>query len=160
MSSWSENTHQQINDKLKGIKEKDLRFYRINEFKRNVTRVDKYSGTCLTCKKETSSISETIAYLDEAIKVPGKKRRDYDRLISRLSKHMQKEHGFFPPYYFTYFYSFIGIISGLAAGYLLFTVIADNNYVWVSLGFFIGIISGYLAGNSKDKKIRRSKMLM
>ena len=160
MSSWSENILQQIDNNLKAIKEKDLRFYRIDEFKRNISRVDTFSETCSACKNEMVNISEIVNNIEEAVNVPGNKRREYDRLISRLSKHIQKEHGFYPPYYFTYFYSFWGILSGLFFGYLLFKITADNNYVWVSLGFFIGIITGYVWGHLKDKKLRKSKMLM
>ena len=93
MSSWSENILQQIDNNLKAIKEKDLRFYRIDEFKRNISRVDTFSETCSACKNEMVNISEIVNNIEEAVNVPGNKRREYERLISRLSKHIQKKQG-------------------------------------------------------------------
>jgi hypothetical protein len=160
MESWSAEVNKQIDEKLKDLKDKDFHFFRIAEFKRNITRVDSNSNSCPLCKKEQQNITEAVASIDQAINSPGKKRREYDRLISRLSKHMQKEHGFYAPYYFSYLYSFAGIVCGVIIGYFLMQIDAEIKLELFCLGFAIGFLPAHIFGNLKDKKIRSAKKLM
>jgi len=52
MENWATKTNQTIDSKLEGIKDKDLRFYRIDELKRNIERVETFSKSCPYCKKK------------------------------------------------------------------------------------------------------------
>lgn len=160
MGNWSEKIIQLTDTKLKGVRDKEIRFFRIDEFKRNIKRVDEFSASCPECKKEMINISEVVATLEEAINGPGKKRREYDRLISRLSDHMRKGHGFFAPYYFSYLYAFYGIVAGFLLGFVLTKLIPANDWEMLLIGVAIGIIVSYIIGSVKDKKVRSQKKLM
>ena len=92
MESWSTETIAKIDSKLEGVKEKDIRFFRIDEFKRNIKRVDEFSAKCSVCKQHKTEINAIVEHIEEAVKVPGKSRRTFASYISRLAKHMQKEH--------------------------------------------------------------------
>ena len=160
MGHWSDEQKNKIDAKLSGVKDKDLRFFRIEEFKRNLIRTDRFSSGCPQCKKEIINISEAVMTIDEAINSVGRKRREYDKLISRLSKHMQKEHGYYTPYYFTYLISFYGIVMGSVIGYFLMQLNVDLKLELFCLGFAIGLLPSYVYGHVKDKKIRKEKRLM
>ncbi|WP_346856743.1 hypothetical protein [uncultured Draconibacterium sp.] len=160
MDSWSTQLNSQIDEKLIGVNEKDIRFFRIDEFKRNVSRIDAFSSSCHECQQQKQYIQEAVDSIDKAIKNVGSKRRDYDKLISKLSKHMQKEHGFYAPYYFTYMYSFLGIVAGGLIGYLVMNLNPEYQLELFCLGFAIGLLPPYVVGSVKDKKIRRQKKLM
>lgn len=150
----------QLDEKLQGIKQRDLRFFRIEEFKRNIKRVGTFSESCSVCEKEKLNITEIGRKIDEAIKVPGQSRREYDRAISRLSSHMQKVHGFFPPFYYAYLFSFFGMVAGLLLGYLLMKIFPDLSWIMLTTGFVAGLLAGYVWGNKKDAIIRSQKKLM
>jgi len=160
MGNWKEEKSALLDEKLKDTKIRDIRFYRIEEFKRNISRVEEFSKSCPYCQKQKIDISSAVDKIDEAVNIPGKERRNYDRLISRLAQHMQKEHGFYAPYYYTYLYSFFGIIAGLVLGYLLLKMLPQYNWAMMSLGFVVGLFAGYLLGTGKDNKIRSDKMIM
>jgi hypothetical protein len=106
------------------------------------------------------SIAEAVSKIEKTVNEPGETRREYDRLIYRISKHMQKEHGFYPPYYFSYLYSFFGILAGLVLGYILMKTVSGYSTEMLSIGFTIGLIPAYIWGFIKDKKIRAEKRLM
>lgn len=160
MGNWSESLIEKIDEQLKDTRDKDLRFFRIDEFKRNISRVDDFSNSCPVCKREQINITEAVNTIDKAVHHISKQRRDYDRLITRLSKHMQKEHGFYAPYYFTYLISFFGIIGGSLLGYFLMQLNADIKLELFLIGFSIGLLPTYIWGHLKDKKIRKEKRLM
>ncbi len=160
MENWAEEINVKINKSLESVREKDIRFYRVDEFKRNITRVNDFSPRCAFCSKQKINISEATNTIYEAIQVPGQSRREYDRLISRLSKHMRKEHGFYAPYYFSYLFSFFGFVAGMSLGYLLSLFFPGYKEV-VFLGtFMLALIITYVVGSKKDKKIRSAKKLM
>ena len=160
MENWAGNIIKSIDSNLKETRDKDIRFFRIDEFKRNITRVDSFSKSCPVCMKEKINISEISDKIDEAVNVPGKSRKEYDRLISRLSKHIQKEHGFYAPYYYSYHYSFFGIVAGFIIGFILMKILPNYPIEMLSVGFISGLIPGYFWGLVKDKKIRSEKRLM
>lgn len=160
MENWAKQLIAKVDEKLLGIKQRDLRFFRVEEFKRNITRVDIFSKSCPVCKREKLNIAEIAQKIDEAIHVPGKSRREYDRIIGRVSSHMQKEHGFFPPFYFTYLFSFFGMVAGLLLGYLLMKLFPVWDWIMLTTGFVAGLLSGYVYGNKKDNRIRIQKKLM
>jgi hypothetical protein len=160
MGNWAEKIITSVDANLKDTRDKDIRFFRIDEFKRNITRIDSFSKSCPVCMNEKINISEISEKIDEAVNVPGKSRQEYDRLISRLSKHIQKEHGFYAPYYYSYHYSFFGIVAGFIVGFILMKILPDYSIEMLSVGFISGLIPGYFWGSIKDKKVRSEKRLM
>ncbi len=160
MENWAEEMNSKIDVNLEKSREKDIRFFRIDEFKRNVTRVDEFSKSCPFCHKHKIDIAEAAETIQEAVEVPGRSRRDFDRLITRLSRHMQKEHGFYAPYYFSYIYAFIGIVSALVVGYVLYKAIPVYGEVLFLASIMVGIVAAYFAGSFKDSKIRTAKKIM
>ena len=160
MEKWAAQIISEVDEKLKDTRQRDLRFFRVDEFKRNVVRAGDFSGSCPVCEKEKLNIAEITQKSDEAVNVPGKSRREYDRLINRLASHMQKNHGFFTPFYFTYLLSFFGMVAGLLLGYFLMKLFPAYNWAMLSAGFVAGLITGYVWGIKKDRQIREFKKLM
>lgn len=160
MENWAEEINSKIDTSLEKSREKDLRFFRVDEFKRNITRVDEFSKSCPLCNKHKIDIIETVETINEAVEVPGNSRREYDRLIGRLARHMQKEHGFYAPFYFSYLYAFIGIVAGLVTGYVLFKAVPIYGEALFLACVMVGIVTAYITGNLKDSKIRTSKKIM
>lgn len=158
--SWAGIHLNKIEESLKDVREKDLRFFRIDEFKRNLERVGDFADKCAHCNKFIVDINEAVEKIDETVQTPGKERRSYDKLIARLSRHMQKEHRFFPPYYFSYLFSFFGIVIGLLFGAAVMKLWFPANYNAVWIGFSVGVVIAYIWGSVKDKKVRAQKKLM
>lgn len=150
-----------LNTKLESAKEKDLRFFRIEEFKRIIVRNGEFSETCDECRQFQPAIEKILGQIDVAVEHPGKVRRQYDKLIDILATHQRKVHGFYPPYYYTYLYSFFGILSGLALGALLGLIILPEK-IWhfIVVGFIAGTIISQILGGRKDKTIRANKKLL
>ena len=160
MKDWGKNMISQIDEKLKDTRDRDKRFFRIEEFKRNIARVDSFSPKCPVCNQQKQDIKEVVDEIDVAIDQPGRKRRRYDQLIGKLASHMQKEHHFYTPLYFTYLYSFYGIVAGVVGGFLLLNLFQIYGWPVFSISLVLGMISGYLKGGRKDSVIRASKKLM
>ena len=160
MNDLMENTLKQIEENLEGLNEKDLRFFRIDEFKRNVGRTDELRKSCPICDSNKTDIEQVSKNIKEAVSVPGKSRREYDRLITRLSKHMRKDHQFFPPYYHTYLFSFFGAGIGVILGYLGYKLYPTPDYIVGIAIFALALLIGNYLGNKKDRIIRNEKRLM
>jgi len=160
MKKWAEQIIAEIDTKLAGAKERDLRFFRLDEFKRNIHRIDEFSGSCTECRHFKADVEAISRKVDEAVHVPGPDRRELDRIISRLSNHMMKAHDFYAPYYFNYLYSFFGMIAGTLAGYLAMKIFPAASWAALAAGFTIGLVAGQIIGGNKDRKIRHNNRLM
>lgn len=161
MSKWSQQTIADIQQELEGARESDLRFFRIAEYLRMVKRVDDFSGNCPRCSQYKAEIEQQVKTIDSAINNTGKDRRNYDRHIDQLAKHMKKEHGFYPPYFYTYslsfFYTLIAIVIGFLAS-LMFP--STDRWFFVIPAFIIGLLAGQLVGGRKDAKVRANNKIL
>ena len=159
MEKWSDEIINNIRANLEDTNPKDLRFLRIDELIRNIERTGNYLPRCRECLSHKSEIVSLVPIIEEAVKTPGKNRKQLDRLTGTLSRHMMKAHGFYFPYYFSYLYAFVGIIGGLLLG-LLGRIIYPHDEITLISGFAVGLISGYVTGTRKDNRIRKNKKLM
>lgn len=160
MDEWTSQMISSIEENLSKAKASDLRFFRVSEFKRNVERTGSFADKCPACRRNQTDIKIVVAVIENAIVSPGKTRREYDNLISRLAGHMQKEHGYYTPYHFTYRYLFYGMLIGLVTGYLMMSLLSEYNWAYVSGGYAAGLLMGYIYGSKKDRIIREKKMIM
>lgn len=161
MKSWKETIIDQLHSKSEGINEKDFRFFRIAEFERMINRTDELSVDCDVCKAFKNEIEIVVATIDEAVHTPGKLRRKYDHLIDRIAKHQRKNHGYYPPYYFTYNYSFLGMLAGSATGLLVgYLVLPHDVWYFILSGFVIGLLAARILGARKDKAVRANDKLL
>lgn len=160
MEKWENKTIGSMEASLAGVREKDLRFFRIDELRRNIHRVAAFSAGCEKCRNSRVDIEDALLHIREAVNVPGPYRRDLDRLIVSLSSHMTKRHGFYPPYYYNYLYSLYGIVAGSLAGLLPVLALPGRHWEFLAAGFVAGLLAGQIAGGKKDRKIREEKRLM
>ena len=160
MENWADSTLKGMEESLKGSREKDLRFFRIEELQRNIRRTGEYSGQCAQCRHFKTDIQTTLKHVGEAVNVPGQYRKELDRLIARLSRHMMKSHNFYPPYYFNYLYSFYGILAGAGVGFIAVILAPGNRWELIIAFIAAGLITGQITGTRKDRIIREEKKLM
>lgn len=161
MSDWSQTITEKISENLRGVPEKDLRFFRIEEYLRMLKRVDEFAVNCTECKQARSDIEQHAEIIGQAIRHVGKERRMFDGHSNKLASHMKKKHGFYPPFYFTYshtfFYSFVASILGFLTS-LLFQSI--DRWFFIVPAFVLGLLGGQFYGAQKDAKVRNNNKLL
>ena len=158
---WFEKIDETVREKLAGSRDKDIRFFRVEEFLRMAKRADDFAQTCRECSSFKHQIEQATGSIDKAVNHAGRDRRTYDRLIGKLSSHMQKQHQFYPPYHFTYLYSAAGMAGAGIAGFLIslpFTQI--DRWFFIVPAFVVGLIAGNFIGARKDAKVRNSQKLL
>lgn len=161
MKNWAEEITEQLHTKMESINEKDFRFYRIAEFERMINRTHELSANCENCQAFKPEIETVIETINRAIQTPGRLRRNYDRLIDCMAKHQRKDHKYFQPYYFTYSYSFFGMLAGSAVGLLSgFIILPEAIWYFILSGFVIGLLTARLGGSRKDKIVRANGKLL
>jgi hypothetical protein len=160
MQNWADNILADMEQRLSGSREKDLRFFRIDELRRNIRRMDEFAPKCDFCRHLKDETEIALVHVNEAVNVPGQHRRELDRVVARLSRHMMNVHHFYPPWHFNYLYSFYGIVAGSLFGFFLVMAIPSKPWELLAAGFVIGIIAGQFLGGKKDRKIRGDERLM
>lgn len=160
MESWADIVLKDMEQRLLGTREKDLRFFRIDELRRNIRRVNDFAHKCDVCGHLKLETETALVHVNEAVNVPGSHRRELDRVVARLSRHMMKVHKFYPPWHFNYLYSFYGITAGFLVGFLLVMAIPSKPWELLAAGFVIGVLTGQFLGGRKDRIVRADERLM
>lgn len=161
MESRSEEILRIMEQQLEGTAEEKLRFFRLDELKRNISRLGAHSPGCEECGLFIPEAEAMASRIGEAVSVPGEERRELDRLIFRLSNHMMKDHGYYPTYHFSFRYSIWGIFLGLAVGYLLERISPLAEWYWLLTGgLMAGLFIGQVMGRIRDRKIREAGKVM
>jgi len=160
MENWAEKTIQVMNTKMEGTRERELRFFRLDELKRNIHRIGQFGSNCPVCEDFKAEVEAVFEHVNEAVNVPGPERRELDRLIFRLSNHMLKEHDFYPPNHYYYLYSVAGVIGGALAGFLLMEWFTATKWYLPAAGLVVGFFAGMISGIMKDRRIKRERKMM
>ena len=156
MSDWYHKYEENVFNLLKDEKNRDLRFFRIEEMLRMAKRADKFAFSCTKCQSFKNRLNEGYKSLKKAVQYPGKERKELDILQTEMSAHMKKIHGFYPPYYFSYLYSAIGILIFMTIAIIIYLILPSFS-IWniLAISFAAGVIAGQITGNKKDNRIKR-----
>lgn len=161
MSDWYPEFEKDIIQKLKGVKDRDLRFFRVEEFLRMAERADNFAPNCRECYSFRLEIEKQKAAIVKAVTVPGKERRDFDRLQTKMSAHMKRTHGFYPPFYFTYLHSLIWTLGMVTIAFLVSFLFADAEmWMFLAPAFAVGVVVGQVIGGKKDRHIRDAEKIL
>jgi len=161
MSDWYNQYEKNIFSSLKDEKNRDIRFFRIEEMLRMAERTDKYAPSCKKCQSFKNRLNEISMSIKKAVRYPGKERKELDLLQSEMSAHMKKIHGFYPPYYFSYLYSAIGILIFMIIAVIVYLIFPSFS-IWniLSISFAAGVITGQITGNKKDNRIKKEGKIL
>ncbi|MGQ7867958.1 hypothetical protein [Sunxiuqinia sp. sy24] len=161
MTEWSQRIAAQIEQELKGTKESDLRFMRVAEYLRMLTQIDEFSDSCPHCSQLKAEIEKEANTIRQAVTQVGRERRSYDKHIDKLARHLKKEHGFYPPYFYTYSYSFsYTAVAGLVGFLISLLFPSIDRWFFLTPGIVIGLLAGQFVGNRKDARIRSMNKLL
>ncbi len=152
-SIWYNKLELQIEEKLETLHAKDAKFYRVDYFLKLAKEVDRLSSKCVECKILKNNIEYTADDLDRLLSGQISYRKEYERKLEEIDKHLRKTHNIYPKQYFLYLYTFLGMLGGLILGFLI-SMIFSQSYLKVSLliGFTIGLFAGRIWGKVQEKK--------
>ena len=154
MSEWTENFENDIKTQIEGIKRLDAGFINVRLLNNSAKKLDELAKECDVCKQFKKDYEELLPEVVKRIEEP-KFRDNYEQKLVDVSKHLEKEHQVMPKNYYTSFYTFIGLLSGLGLGAVItYLIQEDMLYTGLFWGGFAGIVAGRLLGLLKDKKLR------
>lgn len=160
-NSWLDNINTNIDKQIYDhISVKDYRFYQIEKLKRIAALLDKNTN-CLNCKHGKIELEKIVNELDRLINKSGVNRREYEKRVETLIKHLKDDHQIYQAHHFTYTYSGIYTLLGVVFGLILsFGIFHAFNPRIFFMCAGVGMIAGNILGSRKDKhQARNGKQL-
>ena len=151
---WIDNINKNIDNQIdEHISVKDYRFYQIEKLKRIALLLDKDKKVkCLDCKHGKIELENIVNDLDRLINKSGVNRSEYEKRVEKLIKHLKDGHQIYQAQHFTYTYSGIYTLVGIAFGLLLtYGIYFSFNPSLFFMCAGAGMIIGHVLGNKKDK---------
>ncbi len=152
--SWLSDILIKLEHNRDSLSLKDDRFLQINLFNNLISKVDYYSDNCKTCKTYKTDIENYVNNL-KPLSISTQKQKEYEKFLTKLKLHLEKEHKIYPARYFNSIFSFTGMLSGAilgaGTGYII-----NPKFIWSGLliGWTTGLLIGKIIGIKKDKNIR------
>jgi hypothetical protein len=158
-NSWLDSINNNIDNQIdEHISVKDYRFYQIEKLKRIAALLDNVRHkNCLDCKHAKIELEKMVNDLDRLINKSGVNRSEYEKRVEKLIKHLKDAHQIYQAHHFTYTYSGIYTLVGVALGLLVSygTFYSFNPHVFF-LCAGVGMIIGNVLGAKKDKHQART----
>ncbi len=153
-SSWLSDLSIKLEHNRDKLSLKDDRFLQINLFNNLMSKVDIYSNNCEKCKKFKIEIENYVDNL-KAVSISTAKQKEYEKFLTELKLHLEKEHKIYPARYFNSIFSFAGMLTGAAIGAGIGYLI-NPKFLWsgILIGWTTGLLLGKILGIKKDKKLR------
>ena len=149
---WLANFYQSLEQKKDKMHPSDFRFYNIARLPILANKTLKYSDTCPTCKLNIKLLEELVDELPECLNQKNT-RKKFETKKENIVSHMVNVHKLKFATYYTSLFTLIGSAAGGLLWFIL-TFLVNGKLANISLIFVvIGMISGYLIGNIKDKKV-------
>lgn len=139
-----------------------LRSFRPDRFLKMAARLEEFEHTCNSCKSLKVEVDDVMISLKNEDKISESSFQLYMILFKKITNHLKTVHHLIYPRYFSSLFTLIGMVAGLLLGILIWYVIFQSNDLFleaktgVMLSGFIGLFTGRLIGNRRDKKVTES----
>lgn len=149
-----------LNVQLKDISKVQIRSMSLAVLPRLMNVLDKNQETCTHCQKfshEGEAFVRNIRPLFEQDLLTGKR---FEQWIDESQKHLRTTHAQTVKGKTTSLFATIGMSAGILSG-LIFTLLMPETSALanISLGWTIGMLTGYTAGKLKEKSLARDNKL-
>ncbi len=155
---WSDQIAEKIdNNANQYLSVRDYRFYQIEKLKRIALLIERQSD-CSFCENLKQELEQIVDEMNRLINQSGTNRSEYENRVEALVQHLNKQHGVYRMYHFTYRYSTYAILISIAVGVLLsFVVFQQLNGTLFLVCVGLGILIGNILGAKKDNICKKEK---
>jgi len=149
---WYKKLEIKVLEEIEKLYKNDFKFYQVETFLKAAKKTDGFSEQCSTCKIHKKSSEKIADNLENYLKGDFKLRKDYEKQLDKITKHLKKEHKIYPEQYFISLYSLFGVLGGFGAGALI-AYLTIPGFINQSMlfGFVGGLIIGRILGKKKEK---------
>ena len=145
-SEWYNRIDKAISQHQANLGKKGSKKYKLDLLLRIAKRVDDLSAICGECQLLQPDIAQLTQDLGDVVNISREARKGYFKTISKITKHLQKQHKLVSPGQYMGMCSAIGTVVGLGVGAVL-----GNT----SAGMGVGIGIGVAVGSYLDKKAKK-----
>lgn len=138
-SDWYNEVITRIENAENTLTESEAKRYRTDFLKRLVQRVESFSSDCGECKNLQSTLSELSEKLANHSNLSDDEKKTYQRTVSDVTWHLQRQHRLFVEGQNMVIYMPIGVGFGVALGLVLGNI-AIGIPIGAGLGMTLGII--------------------
>ncbi len=152
------NQYQKIdNNANQYLSVRDYRFYQIEKLKK-IAQLIEQQNSCAVCKDLRLELEQIVDEMNRLINQSGTNRSEYENRVEALVQHLNKQHGVYRMYHFTYRYSTYAVLIAIAIGLLLsFAIYQQFEGMLFLVSIALGILVGNILGAKKDNICRNEK---
>lgn len=161
-SEWLTEFNDKLGEVTKDLSGRKNRFLQIKRLKKMAEKVDQYSNSCRDCFYFQNDLTRIVADPKNFKDILTSSNTEYEKIFSRIFRHLRKEHKLYPKFYFTSVYTLLGMLFGIMAGlliaYMIIFIQEENSDILKTgalLGWLMGLVFGQIFGKKRDNEIKK-----
>jgi hypothetical protein len=159
--NWYELFFENLDQNKEKLTPGDFRFYNIERLPIIAKKTNEFSSGCIDCKHNLTELEDLAQNLPEFINTTRQNRIDFEKKLTKITAHLKRKHKLQFATYYLSLYTILGFLAGLIAGSLVsYSVTGDLNINYLMISGVAGLILGRIAGNSKERKLRKESGLI
>jgi hypothetical protein len=149
-----------LSNRLKGAPRESIRFYSLEAFPRLMHHLETHKTDCAVCREHFEALDEMSFELGQWMKTDAPEMVNFQAELEDSARHLRTEHKVFPKGLWLSRFVLMGILVGVLGALLTIVVVAGVVIGGVLLtGAFIGMLVGWFAGKTKERKIKKQNRL-
>ena len=149
-----------LSNRLKGAPRESIRFYSIEAFPRLMHHLETHKSECSVCASHFEALDKMSFELGQWMKTDAPEMAQFQAELEESVRHLRTDHQVFPKGLWLSRFVLMGVLVGLLGALITIVVVAGVVIGGVLLtGAFIGMMVGWIAGKSKEKRIKKQNRL-
>ncbi|PWD99269.1 hypothetical protein [Marinilabilia rubra] len=149
-----------LSNRLKGAPRESIRFYSLEAFPRLMHHLESHKSECSVCASHFQALDEMSFELGQWMKNDAPEMSKFQVELEESVRHLRTDHQVFPKGLWLSRFVLMGILVGVLGALITIVVVAGVVIGGVLLtGAFIGMLVGWIAGKSKEKRIKKQNRL-
>lgn len=145
-----------LNNRVEKAPKEAARFYNLQLLPRLMHQLDKHSDNCNICREKLEKLDYDTKHIVSWFKDEGVELKNYQENVESSMKHLQENHEVVPKGLWLSKIVVIGLIIGIALGYLSrFIIHSSDHRGLIILGIMIGVSLGWIYGKLYEKRLRK-----
>ncbi|MBS2097940.1 hypothetical protein [Carboxylicivirga linearis] len=152
-------TYNKLNDQLEKIPKAQIRSLSLAVLPRLMGAIDNQKEKCHHCEKFNDEGEKYVNNIQDLFNDP-RALKPFENWVEQSQQHLKQEHHLHVKGRIGATYSTVGMLAGILLPAMYVWLSSETNYMgFVSVGWLIGLTTGYVAGKIVERRLSKENKL-
>ena len=154
-----DDIYEKLNDQLTGISRAEIRAANLEVYPRLTDALARRSAKCKECKTLYEESEKYTNDIVAVLKGEAAFRKQFEEFVNRAFMHLHDDHQTLPKGKLLSVSTLVGMLVGLSIAVIAAYFLNVDLMRFGAVGWMVGVISGWIIGKVREKKLQKQNRL-